>query len=137
MHEKMSVATQELGSKKEETVIKVMQHFEFEVLMAVYHLENDAYPAEIGRRLSQKLDRHVSIAQVFGTLERLEDKDYVSSHESKPEPVRGGRRRRIFKIEASGTQALRLTAAAFSRMSSSAITESSKYEYEWNKPSPA
>jgi DNA-binding PadR family transcriptional regulator len=96
---------------------KVLQHFEHAVIVAVSQLGADAYPAEITRALSNKLQKHVSLAQVFTALERLEDKGFVSSQETRPEPVRGGRRRRVFQMEASGAQALRDTAIAYSRMS--------------------
>ncbi len=114
--------------------IKVLQHFEYEVILAVNSLTGNAFPAEITRRLSVTLNRHVSLAQVFVALERLEDKGFVSSRESDPEPVRGGRRRRIFKVEASGTQAIRKTAATFNRMSS-AKSEISN-DFERTEPSP-
>jgi PadR family transcriptional regulator PadR len=97
----------------------VLQHFEFAVINAVSTLGTDAYPAEITRFLSKSLERHVSLAQVFIALERLEDKAFVSSEDSKPDPVRGGRRRRIFQVEASGLQAIRRTAATFGLTSSS------------------
>ncbi|MBU6526178.1 PadR family transcriptional regulator [Methylocystis sp. MJC1] len=117
---------------KETDRIKLLQHFEYEALLTVSQIGDDAYPAEISRRLTKQLGRQVSIAQVFGTLERLEDKGYVKSQESKPEPVRGGRRRRIFNIQASGTQALKVTAATFSRMSSATRI----FENEYEEPSP-
>jgi PadR family transcriptional regulator PadR len=98
--------------------IRVLAHFEYTVLSTVKELGENAYPAEITRRLSTLLGRNVSLAQVFIALERLEEKEYVSSSEEKPRPERGGRRRRIFTIEDIGTRALMVTAAAFSQMSS-------------------
>ncbi|WP_369682508.1 PadR family transcriptional regulator [Asticcacaulis taihuensis] len=91
----------------------VLQRFEFAVLSCVKVLSDDAFPAEIARRLSQSLDRPVSIAQVFKALERLEDKELVTSHDEPPRPVIGGRRRRVFTLLESGTQALAKTTAAF------------------------
>ncbi len=92
---------------------RVLQHFEYKVILAVSSLGANAYPAEMARRLTKSLDRHVSIAQVFGALERLEDRGLVGSQETEPSPVRGGRRRRLFHLEASGAQAIATTAAAF------------------------
>lgn len=103
---------------------RVLAHFEYSVLSAVHELGEKAFPAEITRRLSAKLGRDVSLAQVFIALERLEDKEYVSSSTEAPRPERGGRRRRIFTIEDIGTRALRLTAAAFGQMSSNLETSS-------------
>ena len=97
---------------------EVLRHFEYAVISAVSQLGSNAYPAEITRHLSKVLGRHVSLAQVFVALERLEDKGMVKSQEIRPEPVRGGRRRRIFQMEASGVRAIRNTAAVFRASSS-------------------
>ena len=56
--------------------------------------------------LSATAGRDVSIGTVYGTLERLEEKGYVSSRRADPEPVRGGRARRYFVIEEAGLEAL-------------------------------
>lgn len=92
--------------------VSPLQHFEFDVLSSVNQLREKAFAAEIARRLGVQLGRHVSIAQVFVALERLEDKGYLKSHEIKPEPTRGGRRRRVFILEAHGEQALDVTTVA-------------------------
>lgn len=103
----------------------MLKHFEFAVSSAVSDLGLNAYPAEVARHLTKKLGRHVSIAQVFVCLERLEDKGFVTSEDTDPEPVRGGRRRRVFQLEASGAQALKETAAAY-RMSATMETSYEK-----------
>lgn len=89
-----------------------LQHFEHAVLSMVSALEDDAFPANITRLLGNQLNRPVSLAQVFVVLERLEDKHFVSSMSVKPPtPTRGGRRRRVFKIETPGKWALANAAA--------------------------
>jgi PadR family transcriptional regulator, regulatory protein PadR len=98
--------------------VRILQHFEHAVLLSVLNLGTQAFPAEITRRLTKMLERRVSLAQVFIALERMEDRGLLSSHESDPESVQGGRRRRIFRLEASGIHALRNTAATQDRMSS-------------------
>jgi PadR family transcriptional regulator PadR len=102
--------------------VRPLQHFEHAVLMSVSNLGHLAFPAEIARRLSRLLERHVSLAQVFVSLERMEDRGLISSQESEPEHVRGGRRRRIFRLEASGVHMLSQTAAAYRRMSSELVS---------------
>jgi PadR family transcriptional regulator, regulatory protein PadR len=108
---------------------EVLRHFEYAVLSAVSQLGEKAFPAEITRRLNALLQRHVSLAQVFVALERLEDKGLVRSSVLWPEPVRGGRRRRVFQMEASGVRAIRNTAAVFNRVSSSGQLEDSDDQY--------
>jgi DNA-binding PadR family transcriptional regulator len=97
---------------------RILQHFEHAVLLGVLHLGPRAFPAEIARHLTMTLERRVALAQAFTALERLEDRGFVSSQEMAPEPVRGGRRRRLFRVEASGEHALRVTAATLDRMAS-------------------
>lgn len=100
----------------EAAVTKPLQHFEFSLLLAVEALGRDAFPAELARRLTLGLGRHVSLAQVFVALERLEDKGLVSSETVIPDPpVRGGRRRKVFRVEPNGAKAIRITAATFDR----------------------
>lgn len=98
--------------------VRTLHPFEHAVLLSVSHLGPMAFPAEITRRLTDVLQRRVSLAQVFITLERMEDKGMVSSQDTRPEPVRGGRRRRVFRLEASGKHALSQMAATYRRMSS-------------------
>lgn len=105
-------AQAERRRRDEEQRHVTLRHFEFAVMTAISTLGKQAFPAEITRNLSRVLEKHVALAQVFIALERLEDKGFVSSRVSDPEPVRGGRRRRIFQIEASGLQAIRNTTAA-------------------------
>lgn len=113
----------------------VLQHFEFAVVTAVSHLGINAFPAELARQLSKKLNRHVSLAQVFIALERMEDKGFVSSRDDLPSPVRGGRRRRIFQVEASGAQAMRNTTATY--RTSQAMEMSNVAATRPAEPSPA
>jgi len=93
-------------------IIRKTGTFEISVLTAISTLGTKAFAAEIARHLTKTLGRHVALAQVFLSLERLEDKGYVSSREIQPEPVRGGRRRQIFQLEALGARAIRETATA-------------------------
>ena len=104
--------------RTKEQSARVLQHFEFAVLMSVLLLREDAYPAAIARRLTDQLGRHVSLAQVYVALERMHDKGLVDSRLSDPEPVRGGRSKRVFALKALGQQALRLTSAVLDRVPS-------------------
>ncbi len=70
-------------------------------------LEDAAYPVSIARDIEQRTGRKASRAAVLITLERLEDKDYVSSRYGDPTPERGGRPKRFFKAKARGVLAVR------------------------------
>ena len=81
--------------------------FELLVLLATLSLGDDAYPVSVARDIETRTGRKASRAAVLITLERLEDKDLVSSWYGDPTPERGGRPKRFFKAKARGVQAVR------------------------------
>jgi DNA-binding PadR family transcriptional regulator len=80
---------------------------EFLVLFTVGGLGADAYGAEVRRDVSARRARDYSVGAIYATLQRLEDKGLVSSAESDPLPIRGGRSRRCFRLTSSGRSILR------------------------------
>ena len=68
--------------------------FEQLVITAIIALGDNAYGLAIQAKLSEYYrDKEVNLGSVYVTLERLEDKGYVSSKFSDPIPERGGRSR--------------------------------------------
>jgi PadR family transcriptional regulator, regulatory protein PadR len=80
--------------------------FEEIVLLAVVRLRENAYGVPIRREIAERTGHDVSFGAVYTTLERLEQKGYVSSRIGDPRPERGGRAKRYFRIEAPGERAL-------------------------------
>jgi PadR family transcriptional regulator, regulatory protein PadR len=82
--------------------------FEQTVLAAILSLRDDAYGVTIHARV-EDLSRPKKVARgaVYATLDRLEDKNLVTSWLSDPTPERGGRSRRHYRVEKSGEKALR------------------------------
>lgn len=85
-------------------------------LLALLKLRDDAYGVTIRRALADATRRDISLGAVYSTLERLEQKGYVSSRFGGPLPERGGKARRYFKIEAPGSKALRQKEAIVARL---------------------
>lgn len=81
--------------------------FEQGVLLAIVHLDDDAYGVTIRREIERRAKRTVAIGALYTALERLEAKGYVTSELSDPTPRRGGRAKRVFQITRSGRDALR------------------------------
>src|SRR5438045_4066802 len=79
---------------------------ELTVLLAVARLGDDAHGLAIRADVSARTRHDYSVGAVYTTLQRLEDKGFVSSRVSAPLPVRGGRARREFKVTASGHRAI-------------------------------
>jgi DNA-binding PadR family transcriptional regulator len=92
--------------------------FEQIIVLALLRLRNNAYGMTIRREIEKRTGRQVSIGAVYSTLDRLEQKGYVSSQQGGPTAERGGRAKRYFKIEAGGEKALRESRRAVSAMTS-------------------
>lgn len=90
--------------------------FEQLVMLALLRVGEDAYGVPIHEELAARARRSVSVAAVYKTLERLEAKGYVSTRIGEPTAERGGRRRKYFKLEPPGRQALRESLATLRRM---------------------
>lgn len=85
---------------------------EFIVLLVVAELNEDAYGAEIRREVSRRTGHDYSVGGVYASLQRLEEKAFLTSYESDPLPVRGGRSRRYFTVTRAGRDALQQATAA-------------------------
>jgi len=90
--------------------------FEQLVLLAIAHLEGEAYGIPIVEEIERRTGRTVARAAVYITLRRLEEKGFVSSWMSDPTPERGGKGRRYVKLETEGARALREARQASERM---------------------
>jgi DNA-binding PadR family transcriptional regulator len=76
----------------------------------------------------------VSLGAVYVTLDRLEDKGFVASLLSDPTPERGGRAKRIYRLEALGERALQESAATAKRVWDSVVAVLGKdWAREWGK----
>src|SRR4051794_23092056 len=81
--------------------------FEQLVLTAVLTLRDDAYGITIHAKVAQLArPKDVSLGAIYVTLDRLEDKGFVSSWLSDPTPERGGRAKRCYRLETLGERAL-------------------------------
>ena len=82
---------------------------EYVVLLALARFEGSAHGMLVRREIAARTGRQISIGAIYGTLERLEEKGYVSSFIGESTPERGGRAKRIFRIEAGGKHAMRVS----------------------------
>jgi DNA-binding PadR family transcriptional regulator len=80
--------------------------FEQLVLFAVLHLDADAYGVGIRRDIEDRAGRRVSAGAIYTTLERLESRGLVTSEWGEPTPERGGKRKRYYRLEPAGRDAL-------------------------------
>ena len=76
-------------------------------LLIVVSLGSDAYGAAIQKGLERHAGRRIALGAVYGALERLERKGFLTSSVGEATRQRGGRRKRIFAATPAGTRALR------------------------------
>ena len=86
---------------------KFLGEFEQMTMLALIHLENEAYGAAIRQLLAEQVNRNVAIGALYSTLERLERKGMVQSRLGEATAQRGGRAKRYFKVTMQGHSALK------------------------------
>ena len=81
--------------------------FEQLVLLALLSLEGDeAYGMNIRHVLRDHAGREVSVPTVYSALDRLKSKGLVSTRMGQATPERGGRAKKLFRVEPAGVLAL-------------------------------
>jgi PadR family transcriptional regulator PadR len=76
------------------------------VLLTVAALQESAYCASITQTIDQQMARSISFPTVHTTLQRLEEKGFVSSEMGGATAERGGRQKRLFTVTTAGQRAL-------------------------------
>lgn len=85
--------------------------FEEIVLLLVAAQHDEAYGLSITEAIESELNRSVTMSSVHTSLYRLEEKGFVRSRVGGATSMRGGRRKRLFSITASGKTALKKSMA--------------------------
>ena len=98
-------------------VLRFLGELELFVLGATARLGDGAYGASIRREIAARTRRDVAIGSIYATLGRMHEKGFVRFELSDPEPVQGGRARRMVRLTASGQRALRESLEALHRLS--------------------
>ncbi len=80
--------------------------FEEIVLLTVAILHEDAYGVSIKQEIETRLNRNVSVSALQTALRRLEKKQYLKSNFGEATAIRGGKRKRYFKVTKTGKAAL-------------------------------
>jgi PadR family transcriptional regulator PadR len=73
---------------------------------------DDAYGLAIRKELEEQTGRTVTHGAAYVTLDRLEAKELLSSRMAAPDPDRGRRRKRFFRVTAEGMESLRISRRA-------------------------
>jgi PadR family transcriptional regulator, regulatory protein PadR len=95
---------------------ELLGSLEHVVLLALARLDGTAHGALIRREIEARTGRDLSIGAVYTTLDRLSEKGFVTSTTSAPTPERGGRAKRVFRLEPAGRRALHTSARTLRAM---------------------
>jgi DNA-binding PadR family transcriptional regulator len=94
-----------------------LAEFELLVLLAALRLGPDeAYTVSIAEHIQERTGRPVRRANVFTTLQRLENKRLVVTRLGDARAERGGKPRRLVTVRPSGVAAVRATTGAIQAM---------------------
>ncbi len=90
--------------------------FEQLLLFALLRLGNDASGAAVMEEIESRASRPVSAGAIYTGFERLTQKGLVSSGFGPPSKRRGGKRRKLYRLERAGAEALRRSYKAIDQM---------------------
>src|SRR5882762_8559374 len=85
---------------------KYLGELEELVLLTVGVLYEDAYGVAVMDEIEKQTGRSMNVSAVHAVLTRLEEKGLIKSAFGDPTKERGGRRKRIYFLTASGKQTL-------------------------------
>ena len=80
--------------------------FEEVVMLTVAILYSNAYGIAVKENIEHRLNRKVSVGALRTALNRLEKKGFLDSHFGEATAIRGGKRKRFFKVTPYGKKAL-------------------------------
>ncbi len=89
--------------------MKIISRAEELVLLAVWHLKENAYGVAVRKYIVQCTDEDWSIGAVYVPLDRLTEMGYLKTTQGEPTPERGGRSKRYYQLTKTGIEALRRT----------------------------
>lgn len=82
--------------------------FEYQILSVLLQQRgHEAYGLSILKAIADLTGREPSLGAIYTTLDRMEKKGFVVSRWGEATPERGGRRKRLYDLQASGIEVLR------------------------------
>ena len=92
--------------------------FEQLLLYALLRIGSSEFASglDVGRTIEARTGRAMSPGAVYTGLSRLESRRLVASRLGEPSPARGGKRRRLYRITASGARMLATSHTALAEM---------------------
>jgi DNA-binding PadR family transcriptional regulator len=80
--------------------------FEQRILFALIRLGRGVHGVAIRNHLEERAGRPVSPGALYTALDRLEKRGFVTSRLGEPTPERGGKRKRLYRLQPAGERAV-------------------------------
>lgn len=96
--------------------MKHLGEFEQLLLFALLDLDEDAHGVAIRRVIEGKTGRLVSPGAIYTALERLAGRGFVAAEIGDSPPARGGRRRKLYRLQPAGAEALERSFTTLNKM---------------------
>lgn len=96
--------------------IPVLGEFEQIVLLAILRLHDQAYGVTIRAEIMECTGREPAPGALYTTLDRLEEKGFLTSRFGDPTPQRGGRAKRYFTVNAAGVKSVVHSQRSYQRL---------------------
>ena len=77
----------------------MLTKLEDQILLSVWKFQGKAYGINVYQHLEQMTQSKVAIGVVYFTLDRLAKRGYLESYKGEPTAVRGGMRKKYYKIK--------------------------------------
>lgn len=94
----------------------MLTKFEEQILMAVWKFDGEGYGVNIFQYLEKIIEKRITMGAVYDTMERLRKKGHLETFMGDPTPVRGGMRKKFYKITDDGVEALVQSKATYERI---------------------
>jgi DNA-binding PadR family transcriptional regulator len=83
-----------------------LTRFEEQILLSIWKLKDGAYGPAIYNYIRDLTQKEMAIGGIYFPLERLEKKKLLESYLGKPTSVRGGQRKRYYRLTKRGLEEL-------------------------------
>lgn len=92
--------------KQEEPTMKGLTRREEQVLLAIYHLKDDAYLIPIREMIKKYTGKYYSVGTIYAPLNKLHLEGYLDSTMKKPDLPERGKPIKYYRLSQKGLRAL-------------------------------
>ncbi len=96
--------------------MKSLTVFEETVMIAVFHMKDDAYSVTIHRKILEISGKDVIVGTLFHALDQLTRKGYLEKKKGKPAQEKGGKSKMFYTVSEEGLKALEQTRSMHMRV---------------------